>query len=246
MHKNANVIFESNNAVFGGAVCLNNNTNTICKDNSTILFKNNMAISDGGAVSISINSSITIADSTLVNFTDNNAQYGGAIFFDITYTMLEFNNDEADINFNSNTARIAGDHMYFDSDISGQGCLKNRISSDKIKYYISTPPNKLELLAPALCISYDSKTEECDKYYQNRLMLGEEINIPVCLLDYCNPALYSAPFRIFLENNQNYFITGSEHMLLSCNDTFNGISIGGYGRLSKSSNLTINITLNDD
>ena len=246
--QNASVSFENNNAVFGGAVCLNENTSITYKGNSSVMFKNNIAISDGGAVSIFTNSSITVEESARITFTTNNAQYGAAMFFDATNTTLLFNNYKTDINFTRNKARIAGDYMYFDSTISGQNCLDKRIFGIKneIKCYITTPPSKLELLTPAMCISYDKKTIKCQNYYLDRIMLGEEVNIPVCLLDYCNQPSYSRQFHIFPVNTQNYSITGSDQILLSCNDTFNGICITGSERLSNLSNFTINIILNDD
>ena len=248
MAQNANVSFENNNAVFGGAVCLNENTSITYKGNSSVMFKNNIAISDGGAVSILTNSSITVEESARITFTTNNAQYGGAMFFDATNTTLLLNNYKTGINFTRNKARIAGDYMYFDSTISGQNCLNKRIFGIKneTKRYITTPPSKLKFLTPAMCISYDNKTTKCQNYYLDHIMLGEEVNIPVCLLDYCNQPSYSRQFHIFPVNTQNYSITGSDQILLSCYDTFHGISITGSERLSNSSNFTINITLNDD
>ena len=246
--QNANVSFENNFAVFGGAVCLNENTSIAYKGNSSVIFKNNIAISDGGAVSILTNSSITVEESARITFTTNNAQYGAAMFFDVTNTTLLFNNYKADINFTRNKARIAGDYMYFDSTISGQNCLNKRIFGIKneTKRYITTPPSKLKFLTPAMCISNDNKITKCQNYYLDRIMLGEEVNIPVCVSDYCNQPSYSRQFHIFPINTQNYSITGSDQILLSCNDTFNGISITGSERLTDLLNFTINITLNDD
>ena len=246
--QNVNVSFENNNAVFGGAICLNENTSITYKGNSAVMFKNNMAISDGGAVSILTNSSITVEESARITFTTNNAQYGGAMFFDVTNSTLLFNNYKADINFARNKARIAGNYMYFDSTRSGQNCLNKRIVGIKneTKRYITTPPSKLKFLTPAMCISNDNKTTKCQNYYLDRIMLGEEVKIPVCVSDYCNQPSYSRQFHIFPVNSQNYSITGSDQILLSCNDTFNGISITGSKRLTNSLNFTINITLNDD
>ena len=247
--QDVNVTFENNNAIFGGAVCLNENTSISYKGNSTVIFRNNRAISDGGALSILTNSNVTVEESTRITFTTNNAQYGGAIFFDITNTTMLFNNYKTGINFTRNTARIAGNHMYFDSKGLDQNCLNGRIfgiKNETRKHYITTPPSKLEFLTPAMCISYDSKTAKCTNYYLDRIMLGEEVNIPVCLSDYCNQPSYSRQFHILPVNNQNYSITGSDQILLSCNDTFNGISITGPERLSNSFNFTINTTLNDD
>ena len=248
--QNTNVTFENNNAVFGGAVCLNKNTRVICESNSTILFKNNTVISEGGALSILTDSSITVKDSTMVTFTVNNALYGGAMFFDRTNTTLSFinNNNTPDINFTRNTARIAGNNMYFDLIRSGQNCLNNRAFgvADEIKRYIVTPPSKLELSHPAICLSYYNKTEECDQYYLNHLMLGEEVIIPVCLRDYCNEPSYSTQrFTLREFSKPNYVISGRTEFLLSCqSDALQDIRIIGNESLTKSLNYSFDVTLN--
>ena len=249
LKQNAKVTFQSNNAIFGGALCVNNNTNITFIDNSIALFKDNIASNDGGAIYILTNSGIMVNDNTTITFTANNAQYGGAMFFDTTNTTLKFTNNGSDINFNSNAARIAGDYMYFDSTGSSSSCLNNRIIDIKniIKRIVTTPPSKIQFFAPATCIEYDNKTGECNTYYLKHIMLGEEINLPVCVSNYCDQPSYSTQFRLHGENNQNYSISGSNQILLSCNySPFHGISIIGNDSLSKSSNYTINIILHDD
>ena len=251
LKQNVDIKFENNNALFGGAICLNSNTNITFKDNSITLFKHNIAINDGGAINILTNSSIMVNDNATIAFTANNAQYGGAMLLDATHTTLVFNNNETSMSFISNTARIAGDNMYFDSSGSNGSCLNNRIVDIKndTKHFIATPPNKLELFAPATCIDYDNKTAGCNMYYLKHIMLGEEIDTPVCVLNYCNqPSHYSTQFLLHGENNQNYSISGSNQILLSCSDinTFQGISIISNNSLSNTSNYTINIILNDD
>ena len=246
--QNTNTTFENNNAVFGGAISLNKYTSAICNSNSVILFRNNTVISEGGAISILTNSNITVQDSTVVTFTVNNALYGGAMFFDVTYTTLIFNNNKTSINFVRNTARIAGNNMYFDLIGSGQNCLNNRAIgvADGIRQQIVTPPNKLELHDPAICISYNNKTEECDQYYVNHLMLGEEITIPVCLRDYCNEPLYSTQrFTLREFSVPNYVISDRTEFLLSCqSDALRDIRIIGNESLTKSFNYSFNINLN--
>ena len=246
--QNTNVTFENNNAVFGGAVCLNKYTRVICESNSAILFENNTVISEGGAISILTDSSITVKDSTMVRFTINNALYGGAMFFDRTNTTLSFNNNTPGINFTRNTARIAGNNMYFDLIRSGQNCLNNRAIDvvDEIKRYIVTPPSKLELSHPAICLSYYNKTEECDQYYLNRLMLGEEVIIPVCLRDYCNEPSYSTQrFTLREFSKPNYVISGRTEFLLSCqSDVLQDIRIIGNESLTKPLNYSFDVALN--
>ena len=243
---NANAKFESNNAMFGGALCLNSNATISFKNSSIALFKNNKATNDGGAINIQTNSNIMVKDNATLTFITNNAQYGGAMFFDATHTTLQISNNKTNISFISNTASIAGDNMYFELTGSNGSCVSNRIS--ETQYVIATPPNKLKFFDPATCIDYDNNTAECNTYYLKHIMLGEEINIPVCILNSCNQPSYSTiRFVLRGENNQTYSIdiSGSNQVLLSCNETFQGISIIGIDSLSKSSNYTINILHND-
>ena len=138
--------------------------------------------------------------------------------------------------------------MYFDLIRSGQNCLNNRAfgAVDEIKHHIVTPPSKLELFHPAICISYYTKTEECDQYYLNHLMLGEEIIIPVCLRDYCNEPSYSTQrFTIREFSKPNYVINGSTEFLLSCqSDALQDIRIIGNESLTKLLNYSFDVTLN--
>ena len=242
----ADVTFDNNNALYGGALYINSNTSVTFDDNSTSLFKNNMATYDGGAINILKNSSIMLKDGTKINFTANDAQYGGAMLFDTTDTTLAFTNNEGSTSFISNTARIAGDYMYFDSTGSTGNCLHDRIINinNKTKHFIATPPDKLEFSAPVTCIN-NNTTGECNTYHLKHIMLGEEINVPVCVLNYCNRPSYSTPFLLHGVSNKSYSISGSNQVLISCG-VFQGISIIGNGSLSRSSNYTINIALNDD
>ena len=235
------VLFNNNEAHnSGGAIFSNNGTVTI-KGNANITFESNDAMF-GGALCLNSNTAISFEDNATVTFITNDAQYGGAMFFDATHTTLQISNNERDIRFISNTARIAGDYIYFDLTESNGSCPNNRIIYTGIKsetqYVIATPPNKLEFYNPAMCIDYINKTGECNTYYLKNIMLGEEINIPVCVLNYCNQSSYSTiRFLLRGENNQNYSIdiSGSNQVLLSCNDTFQGISIIGNNSLLKSS-----------
>ena len=241
-----NVTFENNNASStGGAIHLNNNTNIAFIDNSTALFKNNRA-SDGGAIGTSMNSIITVQDYTRITFVTNNAVFGGAMFFDATHTALVLHQDK-DINFISNTARIAGDYMYFNSTESSNSCLNNRIIgiNNETKHFIATPPNKLQFYTPATCIQFnDDDKIECNTYHLRHIMLGEEIIVPASVLNYCNqPSIDVTQF--VLHGGENYNISGPKQVLISGNDTFHRISIIGNHNSSKPSNYTINLILHD-
>ena len=245
--RNAKVSFENNKAQYGGALCINNNANITFKENSTASFKNNMATADGGAINILTNSDITVKDYTKITFADNNAQYGGAMFFDTTFSTLVFNNHEGRIGFINNIATIAGKSVYIDL---SRSCNKSCLNTRRIigiknasKQFIATPPNKLEFYNPSIYID-DEKTE-CDTYYVNHVMLGQEINIPACVLDYYDQPADAAQFLLYNTGYQNYTFSGSTQILLSCDIPLQGISVIGNKSLSESLNYSINIVLHD-
>ena len=242
--ENARLSFNSNKALNGGAVCINDNVKFILKENAALLFYINFATVGGGAIEILNNSSITLEDFININFTKNTAQYGGAIFLDTTAVMVNNGNLKC-IYFNSNFGKFSGDLIY--QDVAGScnsSCINNRIygiSND----LIATPPNVLKFYDPAICIDNDNDTQ-CNSYYVQNVMLGSEIILPACVLDYySNQINDSTQFLIQREMHSNYFITGPKQILISC-DTFQGISIMSNQSLSTSSNFSINISLNVD
>ena len=242
LEENSKLSFDNNKAFNGGAICINMMTKFLVKGNSTSLFRNNLAAEGGGAIKVLNNSSVTINDSISINFTNNTAQYGGAIFLDKTAVMVN-NSNKNHINFENNFARILGDLVYQDvADLHNSSWLNKRIIgvSNKI---IATPPNELRFDDPAICIDNDNDTQ-CKKYYVKSIMLGREIAIPVCVLEYYNRTVDSTQFLVHeTYSNNSYSIKGAKQVVISC-DTFKGISIIGNQSLSKSTNFSITITLN--
>ena len=242
LEENSNVTFANDKAFNGGAICINMMTKFSVKGNSTSLFHNNLAAEGGGAIEVLNNSSVTLKDSISINFTNNNAQYGGAIFLDKTAVMVNKSNKNH-INFENNFARILGDLVYQDvADLHNSSWLNEKIIgvSNKI---IATPPNQLRFDDPAICVDNDNDTQ-CKKYYVKSIMLGREIAIPVCVLDYYNQTVDSTQFLVHeTYSNNSYSIKGAKQVVISC-DTFKGISIIGNQSFSKSTNFSITITLN--
>ena len=242
--ENARLSFNNNKALHGGAVCINDNVKSILKENTTVLFYINFATVGGGAVKVLNNSSITLEDFININFTKNTAQYGGAIFLDTTAVMVN-NGDLECIYFNSNFGKFSGDLIY--QDVAGScnsSCLQTKTVGIE-KDLIATQPNFLEFYDPAICIDNDNDSQ-CNSYYVQNVMLGSEIILPACVLDYySNQINDSTQFLVQREMHLNYFITGPKQILVSC-DTFQGISIMSNQSLSTSSNLSINISLNVD
>jgi len=240
---NANVTFENNKALHGGAVCFNNNAKQIFKENSVALFYRNYATVSGGAVCILNNSNITFKEYVTIKFTNNSAQYGGAIFLDTTAVMVNIS-DKNSVSSINNIAKILSNSVYLDvSEWCNASCLTNRMVGINNEL-IATPPNELKLYDPALCIDDDNDTQ-CHKYYVQYIMLGREIVIPVCVLDYYNQSNDSIQFLVENEMKPNYFTSGQEQILMSC-DAFQGVSIMGNQHLLQSTNFSINITLNVD
>ena len=133
--------------------------------------------------------------------------------------------------------------MYQDvAELCNSSCLNNRVSGLSNKL-ITTPPNELKFYDPATCIDNDKDTQ-CKKYYIQNIMLGREIAIPVCVLDYYNQTTDSLYFLLHeTYPNNSYSIKGAKNVLISC-DMFEGISIIGNESLSKSTNFSIIIMLN--
>ena len=241
VQENAKVTFDDNKAFHGGAICTNMMSKLIFKGNSTTSFHKNLGAEDGGAVTVLNNSSITVKYHVTIKFTDNSAQYGGAIFLDTTATMV----NNSDIDFKNNFAIILGSSVYEDvAELCNSSCLFNRITGLN-NTLIATPPYELKFDDPATCIDNDIDNDtQCKKYYVQNIMLGKEIAIPVCVLDYYNQPADSIYFLLReTYPNNSYSVNGAKNVLISC-DMLDGISIVGNQSLSKSTNFSITITLN--
>ena len=234
--ENAMVTFDNNRAMHGGAVCIDNNITLTFKGSSTAFINNNVANEGGGAIKVK-DSNVTLKENITIKFINNSAQYGGAIFLDTTAVLFS----STDMNFINNNARIMGSSVYQHLHMCKSSCVDNRITGITNKL-IAAPPNELKFDDPAVCIDNNNNTE-CSNYYIQNIMLGGEIVVPVCLLDYYNQSVDSIQFLVQSEINGNYFISGANHVVISC-DKFTGISIIGNHSLSKSTNFSITITLN--
>ena len=242
MKENALIIFNNNEALHGGAICVNDQTNIILEGNSTALFNYNIATMDGGAIKVVNKSSISVKGDIKVNFVINSAQYGGAIFLDKSAVMINSSNDEQSIYFKNNKAKVKGDSVFLD--ITESCSLNSKIININNDLVI-TPPNILKFSDPTICIDIDNETH-CNSYYVQNIMLGSEIIIPTCVLDYYNNVIVdSTQFMVNAENNSHYFINGPTDILISC-DLFQGLHVMGNQALTTVKNFSINISLNLD
>ena len=239
--ENATVTFDVNKALHGGAVGIGNKTKFIIEENSIVYFCNNLGTVGGGAIKVS-DSRITLKDYVTFKFTNNNAVYGGAILLDTTGVMVNNSFNKHCINFTNNIAKISGNSVYQDTDeFCNANCLSDRLVGISIEF-VNTPPNVLKFYDPAICIDNDNNTQ-CHNYYLQDIMLGTHIAIPACVLDYYNQTIDFTQFLIHTETHPNLFITGPKQVLIS-HKSFEGISIMGNQTLLKSTNISINITLN--
>ena len=245
--QNSTVAFITNSAENGGALFASSSTLLISGYSNVTFYKNNAA-QDGGAIYFNDQINANFNNTSIVTLISNTAfNRGGAIYSKITSNAKYFNISE--INFSSgNTATVAGSLLYIDLPKScNSSCLNDRILgiSNETLYpdkRVATSPVTLKLYDTAKCIS--NNTTGCEKYYIDNVMLGEEITINPCLLDYYNKPAEVTQFSITGENHKNYFLQGSQYKLISCNHTIEGISIVGNKTISISPlNYSVNFAL---
>ena len=224
------VIFVNNSAENGGAIFISAST-ALLTEYTNMTFVNNTAGQDGGAIYFDEHSNALFKNSSTITLTSNTADNrGGAVYTKITQSTKFFNLSIA--NFTNNTAGMAGNSLYIDVAKScNDSCFADKtagiIPSD---HEIITSPNEVKLRNPAKSISNDSVVYE--KYYINNIMLGQEIPINPCLLDYHSTPAEVTQFKVIGENHDNYLIHGSEYVSVSCNHTIEGISIAGNQSIS--------------
>ena len=233
VNQNSTVMFITNTAASGGAVFISA-CSLMVLEHSNVTFDNNIAGKDGGAIYLNNQVDAVFNTSSAVvtfnsNIADNN---GGAIYSKITRNQKYFNISEID--FSNNVARLAGNLLYIDVTKSCNGsCLADGMAgispSDKD---ISTSPNLLKLYPPAHCVSNNGA--ECERYYINNVMLGQEITIYACLLDHYNKPAEATQFKIIGDDNEFYSVQGSSYASISCNHAIDGISIIGNKSISTS------------
>ena len=231
--QNSTIIFTSNNAENGRAVFASFST-LLISEYSNLNFYKNIAGQNGGAIYFNDQIYASFSNSSAVTMTSNFADnHGGAIYNKITQNTKYFNISEIS-RLSNNTAGVAGNLLYLDVPKScNNSCLTNRIVGvsnhtlfqGTLDKNIATSPKILEFNETAKCIS--SKGAQCEKYYIDNIMLGQEILIYPCLLDHYNNPAEVTQFRIIGENNHNYSVHGSEYRIISCNNAIEGIRIVG-------------------
>ncbi|XP_065904916.1 uncharacterized protein [Dysidea avara] len=244
--------FINNTAANGGAVFISG-TNMKFGHYSTAIFDGNAALQNGGAVYFSDQCSATFNNYSNITFSNNLAKrYGGALYLKLAQKTVKYSL-KASTKFHNNYARIAGYSLYVSVTKSCNiNCLNDSISgiSTELRQssQMAATPNKL-LFYGILCIdvynarNYDVyNARNCEIYYTSNIMLGEEITLDACVLDYYNQPSNAARFTVTGEDNPNYQVDGVRDILVSC-DAFRGISIIGNKFSSVTSyNYTLTIT----
>ena len=224
------ITFLQNSAKLGGAI-YTAVSNIAINDNSKLIFTDNIALQDGGALFLDKQFKVTLTDDAEITFSYNKAtDYGGAIYSRVDQSVINFN--ITDIYFDNNHARTAGSSVFINVPIlCNSTCLSNSVLGvsegslhhNELSKHITTSPRKLELYKPAECT--DNSSVECDSYYVKNIMLGQEILIDACMYDYYGRPTGTEEFLVSSADGQDYYIPGSLYILISCNHTFQGISI---------------------
>ena len=247
---NASVIFIDNNAENGGAVCAVQSSLTFT-DNSSVDFTNNSVTESGGAIHISDDFTAIFQDNSHIKFYRNIAnRNGGAVYAKFTHTSqstIAFKTNKLELLSNS---ALRGSNVYVDIPTSCDDiCLHSSIIatnntsfiSSSLHGYIDTPPKKLEFYSTVTCIE-NNTNGDCEMYLTRNIMLGQEIIIDACVLDY-----YDQPAEgtLFIINNEDegHHINGSRFALVSC-EGFRGYKIAGK-EVTNAVNYSITMTSHD-
>ena len=174
-------------------------------------------------------------------FNENSAgDYGGAIYL-LCDKWTSINFYKLTTYFKDNTAGTTHNSIYINVDKSCcKDCFLNSIS-DISDISLITSPKRLVLYNPTKCIS--GNETDCDTYYMNNIMLGQDITFDACLLDYYDQPTKAEEFFINGESHQDYNISSSKYITISCNRTTQGITVNGNLQSNNTYNYSINISL---
>ena len=244
------VTFTSNTAENGGAVCVSQSVVKFA-NNCVVMLNDNRAIGKGGAMHISDDVKAIFNQGSSIKFDHNMAnQYGGALYSEVNHEGLsKLRLNTAGIIFTNNRALI-GDSVYLDIPTScDEVCLnrtivgvnKETLENGSLAGHIYTPPSKLVLGDPAVCID-DDNVINCGTYYINNIMLGQEIIIDACVRDYYDQPAVETQFMVD-SNDEDHTINGSNSVLISCDNGLQGINVEG-SKISNTANFTMSLTFN--
>ena len=238
---NTKVKFNANSGNLGGTIFIKSSQINI-KGNASSEFVNNVALEDGGAIYLSSSSKLNTSDNSNISFFSNDANdYGGAIYALLEESFISFNN--SNLNFKDNSAGIIHQPVYLNVPKScNSSCVSHSVYIPNKKIAFTTS-SKLILYNPAKCINDDRIS--CHTYYLKNIMLGQQITLDACVLDYFNQPIEAATEFLITGMNhhdQNYNIAGSKYLSILCNYTTQGISVIGKLHSNISNNFSLIIS----
>ena len=240
--ENSRVTFHSNTARLGGSIFSESSQINI-EGNCSTEFANNTALQDGGAIYMSDHSNFMLFNSNVRFYYNTADDYGGAIYVLLRNSLMSFNS--SNIYFKDNTAGSIQNSVYVNVPKSffADNVSQNININSKNSFTLTTSPNKLILYDPVKCINFSTDAKYCHTYYVNNIMIGKEITFDTCVLDYFDQPTEATQFLVTGINHQDYNITGSKYILVSCNHTTQRLSIIGNLHANRSYNYSITITL---
>ncbi|XP_065914541.1 probable outer membrane protein pmp20 [Dysidea avara] len=235
---NAKVEFISNIAEDGGAVSLQQSSINFATGSSAT-FDHNSARRSGGAIHLVDNFIMMFESKSFVIFNQNTATlHGGAIFGELKQTnKSKILSNTTGVEFSSNTA-LVGDDVYVHIQAScDEMCLNNSIVGLNVTH--NNPPRHLALYNPATCITTTNTTNNCNTYFVDNIMLGQNIKINACVLSFHDQPARGVDFVVSGENH-NHNLGGTQFVPIACN-LFEGVSVTGK-ETSDITNFTMMIT----
>jgi len=246
---NVSTLFINNSAQQGGAVYIAQ-SHISFEEFSFANFTNNIAM-NGGAIYLSNNFLAVFSHGSIITFVNNAAdRYGGAILVELTEntnnTNMILNTTEIEIH---NNIAIIGNFIYVHVPSScDELCIANSIIVDinatslrqrQFGKLITTPPSKLVLHDPASCVDEGNGiSTNCRVYGVKNIMLGQNIPLDACVLDYFSTPAGATQF-IISTTDQGHQIGGSDYVLITC-EISQGIYVVG-SKVTKE-NFSINFS----
>ena len=215
-----------------------------------IVFTKNTANS-GGGISLMKESFIGLEDNTHLDFVGNFAvHYGGAIYAEVPYCDIVIRNgSESFISFINNSASFAGDSVYFQILSSCESTSKDFISSlhhlqcGKVSTTNNFSCQKYMRSSPMNLISND--TRSCNSnvgcFFDIGVMLGEELTLPLRVIDYFNQTAGPTVFLVSC-NTDGYELESSSSKFTIISNGFRGVSILGNDSGESVRNITIDLS----
>ena len=221
---NAKVEFISNIAEDGGAVSLQQSSINFATGSSAT-FDHNSARRSGGAIHLVDNFIMMFESKSCVIFNQNTATlHGGAIYGEVKQTnKSKISSNTTSIEFSSNTALVGDDVFVHIQASCDEMCLNNSIVGLNVTH--NNPPHHLALYNPAICINTTNTTNNCNTYFVDNIMLGQNIKINACVISFHDQPAGGVDF-VVSGGAQHHKLDGTQFVPIACN-LFEGIGVTG-------------------